>query len=501
MIYSAARLAWQQLYVEKGKLVTALLGVMFAAVLIFMQLGFRDSLFLSATTLVRNLSGDLFLVHRQTKAIWRGHSFARQALYQAYGHPCVRHVYPVLIGLAQWRNPVNGDQDTLLLVGLDPYHAKLRALRHIVYAQGWPQGKSPSIAGLEIPGVVLFDERSKAEFGPVQDCLQQGVVRTELNDRMQTVIGTFPMGVSFAASGNAVTSASTFMSIFPARHWDQIDVGVIELDPKCTVSQKDCAHAHHRLNGSERDGFAEMPKANTSKVQETQGISEDLGPQKNTGMIHQGRQGGRIVQVIHSTPAIPAIKTPPTEQLSRAEPQGEMPAEDSWTEEREHDPQRIESIRKIIQAAMPPAVQVLTRNELVEQEENYWRQKTSIGFTFGMGVVIGLIVGLVIVYQILFTDVMNHLSEYATLRAIGFSQRYLYLVVILGALWLALLGFFPSIVASLLLYRVTQSFTHIPMALPFSTIVWVGVLIIGMCMTAGVLAARKLAKADPADLF
>ena len=56
-----ARLAWRQLRAERARLWTAIAGVMFACVLVFMQLGFRSALFESATALPQSMRGELFL--------------------------------------------------------------------------------------------------------------------------------------------------------------------------------------------------------------------------------------------------------------------------------------------------------------------------------------------------------------------------------------------------------------------------------------------------------
>jgi putative ABC transport system permease protein len=161
----------------------------------------------------------------------------------------------------------------------------------------------------------------------------------------------------------------------------------------------------------------------------------------------------------------------------------------------------VDETKKELQSLMASSLHIFTCDELIQHEEDYWKKRTSIGFTFGMGVVIGLIVGMVIVYQILFTDVMNRIAEYATLRAMGYSQRYLGLVVISSALWLAVLGFFPGVLAARGLYYLTESVTRLPMFLTAGTIFSVWCFIFGMCAVSGLLAVRQLKNTDPAGLF
>jgi putative ABC transport system permease protein len=146
-------------------------------------------------------------------------------------------------------------------------------------------------------------------------------------------------------------------------------------------------------------------------------------------------------------------------------------------------------------------VKVLTHAELVQWERNYWEQTTPIGFIFAFGSVMGLIVGMVIVYQILFSDIANHLREYATLKAIGYSNWHLSRVVLGAALLLAVLGFVPGALLSAFLYDVVGSATFLPLAMDAERLVGVFGMIFAMCAAAGLLAMRKLRDADPADMF
>ncbi len=109
----------------------------------------------------------------------------------------------------------------------------------------------------------------------------------------------------------------------------------------------------------------------------------------------------------------------------------------------------------------------------------------------------GLMVGMVIVYQILFVNVASHVREYATLKAIGFTNQYLRSVVMSEAVILALLGFLPGVLVSAILYRFVAQATFLPLELTDVRCVTVFGLIVGMCGIAGILALRKLRDADP----
>ncbi|MFV1967484.1 MAG: ABC transporter permease DevC [Pirellulaceae bacterium] len=150
---------------------------------------------------------------------------------------------------------------------------------------------------------------------------------------------------------------------------------------------------------------------------------------------------------------------------------------------------------------LPDDVEVLTRPQVLSQEKNYWVWQTTYGFIFQTGVVIALVVGTVIVYQVLSSDVANLLPEYATLKALGYRDRYLAGVVLKQALALSILGFIPGLLISLLLYYITSSLANIPIRMTWFNFLFVLALSTMMCTISGLGAMRKTFTADPADLF
>jgi putative ABC transport system permease protein len=113
----------------------------------------------------------------------------------------------------------------------------------------------------------------------------------------------------------------------------------------------------------------------------------------------------------------------------------------------------------------------------------------------------GFIVGIVIVYQILSTEVADHLPEYATLKAMGYKQIFLLSVVFQEAIILSILGFIPGTGISFFLYNLTRNATQLPMLMTVSKAAGVLMLTILMCLISGAIAVRKLGRADPADIF
>ncbi len=150
---------------------------------------------------------------------------------------------------------------------------------------------------------------------------------------------------------------------------------------------------------------------------------------------------------------------------------------------------------------LPEDVKVLSKEEFINFEKNYWQTGTAIGFIFALGTGMGFIVGTVIVYQILYTDVTDHLPEYATLKAMGYENRYLLMVVFQEALILSVLGYLPGVGIATGLYVLTQGATQLPMVMTLARAITVLVLTIVMCCISGAIAVRKLQAADPADIF
>jgi putative ABC transport system permease protein len=158
-------------------------------------------------------------------------------------------------------------------------------------------------------------------------------------------------------------------------------------------------------------------------------------------------------------------------------------------------------VQKELRANLPKDVLVLTTEEFAQIEKTYWANGTAIGFIFGIGVGVGFIVGIVIVYQILYSDVSDHLPEYATLKAMGYTDGYLFGVLMQEALLLAVLGYIPSFFVVSGLYVLAANATMLPIVMTAERAVTVFVMTIVMCTISGFVAMGKLRGADPADIF
>ena len=160
-----------------------------------------------------------------------------------------------------------------------------------------------------------------------------------------------------------------------------------------------------------------------------------------------------------------------------------------------------DALRDEIAAAIPADVRVLTRADFVQKELDYWAGSTPIGYVFGFGVVMGLVVGSIIVYQILFSDVQDSLREYATLKAMGYTHRYLVGVVMREAALLAVLGYVPALLLAAALYEQAGAATHLPIRLTVARSAGVFALTVFMCCGSAALAIRKLRSAEPAEVY
>jgi len=161
----------------------------------------------------------------------------------------------------------------------------------------------------------------------------------------------------------------------------------------------------------------------------------------------------------------------------------------------------VEAIRQAVEAVLPPDVAVFTKEAYIDAEKDYWEHSTPIGFIFRFGLWMGFVVGGVICYQIISTDVADHLAEFATLKAIGYHDGYLNLTVLRETWWLAVFGFVPGLALSWLLYRGLDAWVGLPMHMTPLRILLIFVLTIGMCLLSGLLALRKVKSADPAEVF
>lgn len=146
-------------------------------------------------------------------------------------------------------------------------------------------------------------------------------------------------------------------------------------------------------------------------------------------------------------------------------------------------------------------VAVFLKPDFIAKEIGFWDRSTPIGYIFSVGTIMGFVVGVIICYQVIYSDIADHMPEFATLKAMGYRNRFFMGIVLQMALYLSVIGYVPGLLISMLVYDRLAHGTGLllNMTLPEAGLVFV--LTLGMCIASGCLAMRKVLAADPAELF
>ncbi|PSB29784.1 FtsX-like permease family protein [Stenomitos frigidus] len=162
--------------------------------------------------------------------------------------------------------------------------------------------------------------------------------------------------------------------------------------------------------------------------------------------------------------------------------------------------QDLPTLRKRLEAALP-GTRTLTRAEMAQQTRDYWEKRTGVGFILGLGAAVGFVVGMVVVSQILYSSVADHIKEYGTLKAMGASDWIIYRVITEQALWMAVLGYLPSMVLCIGLGSWTMAAKGIMILISPMTATGVFCITVVMCVSSAMFAIQKVTKVDPAIVF
>jgi putative ABC transport system permease protein len=373
----------------------------------------------------------------------------------------VASVNPLYIGIGAWKikeDPA-GQTRNILVLGANPDANVFKM-----------PGAIANIDRVKTEDVILFDRASRAEFGPIVDecgtlalktsfsddaftC--KNLVNREVANRKLRVGGLFELGASFAADGAAITSDTNFLRIFDNRRSGLINVGLINLRP-------------------------------------------DISPFEAMRNF--------ILSQPSNTVILPREKLPPDGKRIRNLYQDHISADGKIAHEEDKNKVVIsksdlttDDLKKTQDAAIDDT-RIMTIEGYIEFEKGYWQKSTAIGFIFTLGTVMGFIVGIVIVYQILYTDVSDHIAEYATLKAMGYGNLFLAQIVIQEAFVLSILGFIPGLGISFGLYNLTKNATLLPLYI-WDKAIPVMILTMFMCVISGAISLRKVQSADPAEIF
>ncbi|MGC6456470.1 MAG: ABC transporter permease [Coraliomargaritaceae bacterium] len=160
-----------------------------------------------------------------------------------------------------------------------------------------------------------------------------------------------------------------------------------------------------------------------------------------------------------------------------------------------------ELVRREILNYMKGDFFIHTPEELFRREVMTTIKSTPSGFILGVSLLVGLVIGIIICYQILFNEVTDNIAQFAMIKAMGYSSSVLTGIVLSCAMILGTIGFVLGILGSVGLYELIEKLTQLAMHLSVERIILVYVLTLFMCVCSGLLALKKVIKADPAELY
>ena len=161
----------------------------------------------------------------------------------------------------------------------------------------------------------------------------------------------------------------------------------------------------------------------------------------------------------------------------------------------------VDAIVTKLNAVLPSDVHAFSRIDLENGEQNWSIKVKPVGIMFTSGLMLAFVVGAVILYQILATEIINHLREYATLKAMGSTSLSLNMLVWKQAILYSVLGYIPASIIASMIYMLIDGTTTLPTEMTTGKLFTVFIIVSIMCVSAGTAAARKVNKADPAELF
>ncbi|CAM2911134.1 FtsX-like permease family protein [Rariglobus hedericola] len=372
-------LAWLNTIQNKKRTATAVGGICFAVLLIFMQAGFLGAARLNSSLTYRQLDFNLMIVSRGYLMLTRSESIDIYRVIQARSVPGVASVEGLLLEGGRWSNQVSNSSESCFIFGLRPggHYFLDPAL-------------NDSIGLLNERQTVLVDRLARSSYGPWHTGGPAIVNRQELSIR-----GDYALGMGLLADGSVITSLDTYLRLYGIPQLREYQFGLVRTAPGADVN----------------------------------------------------------------------------------------------------------AVATALREALPRDVLVLTKPDLIEREENYFVNVKPVGVMFQVGMFVAFLVGAVILYQILSSEIANRLREFATLKAMGYTERYIYAVGIRQGLIFSLMGYFPSLILSFGLYRLLRALSSFPVYMDLTRALFVLGLTLAMCAIAAVFALGKIKRADPADLF
>ena len=161
----------------------------------------------------------------------------------------------------------------------------------------------------------------------------------------------------------------------------------------------------------------------------------------------------------------------------------------------------VAAVQQALAAALSKEVRVFTKPQLIAFETTFQADLSSAGPIFWMGTLVGFVVGMLISYQVIYTDLVDQLPQYATLKGMGYGTGYLMRIVFEQAALSAIIAFVPAWLLCLLVYYVVGQLALLPLHMTLSLTLFSLALTLAMCLIAASLAIRRVLTADPAEVF
>jgi len=353
-------------------------GITFSILLIFMEIGFLDTIKRSASLVYNDMEFDFLMVSYDYEYMNETGRFARGHLIQAGVTPGVEKVMPMNMSIGQWEDTETETSSSLMILGIeqDPDFVKNPVIR-------------ANLSSLGQTYSVMLDTLSHPSYGPLVKGREAKVNRIDIKTG-----ALFKLGMGFYADGAVIVNNQTF-------------TGLTRVDSR--------------------------------KIK--------------YGLIKAG------------------------------------PGED------------LAALKTRLRSGISSEVKVFDRQEMIKMEETYFVSVMPIGIMVKTGVLVSFLVGAVILFQVLSTEITNRLTEFATLKASGFTPGYIYGVGFQQAVLFAALSYVPALILAHFLFKTIHQFTRLPSLMTPGLAGIVFVLSFFMCLISGFLALRKVKKADPADLF
>ena len=378
LAYRCVAIATHNLLQHKIRTLTALVGIIFAVFLIFLQLGFLQSVKKEATLLYEYFDFDLAIVSKDYQFLYSPPSFDRIRLTQARSNPKVTDSFNLNIRITSWTNPETLINSSLLLIGLDK---KPSFLIDKTIKSG--------INTIDERRTVLLDEYSHPDLGQ-RKIGDQG----QISGRDVKIKGLFQIGLFFYAEGAAIINNQHF-AYYAHRSSRDSSIGLLKIKPNADIRE----------------------------------------------------------------------------------------------------------VKSQLLTMLPKDIQVLTKNELITQEQNYFVSTKPIGIIFKAGVFIALVIGVVILFQVLSAEINNRMREFATLKAIGFSDPFVYGIGATQTMIFTLLGYIPALILCSLVFNFVYNVTHLPTQIDLNLMLVVLALITSMSLFVGIITLHRVRRADPVELF